>query len=455
MKTKIILKDIFIVVLVLLALGFLLNRHCSLIKGGASAKAQGTYFCPMHPSFTSEKPGACMVCGMELVKKKTSHQEAATPSQTSGLAPEKTLSEVCIEHNCTMKNCTMHVRANLKPGERIICPICGEVISTATGKVVEVAQPVKAAPAATTRKLLYYRNPMNPEVTSPTPMKDSMGMDYVPVYASAAGAGAQGVYISQEKQQLIGVKTEAVAKRHMTKIIRAFSKVAYDPDLYVAQEEYLQALKTVNATKNSVLASVTQQSDELLKAAEKKLQLLGMSPAEIEQLAQQGAAQENLYLPAGQNSIWVYVSVYEYEIGLVKIGSAVGIESVAYPGEVFKGKVVSINPVLDPATRTNQVRVEIENPEGKLKPEMFANAQIDVDLGDKLAVPESAVLDTGIRRIVYLSLPGDILESREVTLGQKAEGYYEVLSGLNEGDIVVTSGNFLVDSESKLKAAQK
>jgi Cu(I)/Ag(I) efflux system membrane fusion protein len=244
--------------------------------------------------------------------------------------------------------------------------------------------------------------------------------------------------ISPEKQQLIGIKTEAVTKRHLTKVVRAYGKIAYDPELYVAQEEYLQALKMVNATRNSVLASVTEQSDALLKAAEKKLQLLGMGKSEIEELATKGLAQENLYLPGEENSVWLYVYVYEYEIGLVKAGAPVEAESVAYPGEIFKGKVVSLNPILDPASRTNQVRVELLNPGGKLKPEMFVNARIEVDLGEKLSVPESAVLDTGVRKIVYLSKEGDVLESQEVTLGQKAEGYYETLGGLNEGDIVVT-----------------
>ncbi|MDD5174649.1 MAG: efflux RND transporter periplasmic adaptor subunit, partial [Candidatus Omnitrophica bacterium] len=147
------------------------------------------------------------------------------------------------------------------------------------------------------------------------------------------------------------------------------------------------------------------------------------------------------------------ISVYEYEISFIKIGDSVDIEAVAYPGEEFTGKVVSINPVLDSNTRTNQMRVEVVNTGDKLKPEMFINAKIKVSLGKKLAVPETAIMDTGLRKIVYLSREGDILESHEVVLGQKAEGYYEVLNGLREGDIVVTSGNFLVDSESRLKSA--
>jgi Cu(I)/Ag(I) efflux system membrane fusion protein len=177
-----------------------------------------------------------------------------------------------------------------------------------------------------------------------------------------------------------------------------------------------------------------------------------MSNDQIQELANQGKPQQNLYLPLDAETVWVYITIFEYEIGLIKEGLPVKIEAVAFPGEVFEGKIVAITPVLDSMTRSIKVRAEVNNPDHKLKPEMFVNAKILVDLGERLAVPDSAVLDTGVRKIVYLSKEGGILESREVTLGQKAQGYYEVLDGLKEGDMVVTSGNFLVDSESKLKA---
>lgn len=375
-------------------------------------------------------------------------------------APEKTIEEVCVEHKCTMNGCTMDVKAHVKPGERIVCPVCGEVISTTSGKVVEIAkQPaaqeqgaVKAA-AGKIRKLLYYRNPMNPEVTSPVPMKDSMGMDYVPVYEepSAPTAGPT-VMISPEKQQLIGVKTETVEKRTLDKVIRASGKIAYDPELAVTQEEFIQALAAQDNVKDSPLQDVIDRAKSMTEAARNKLKLLGMNDSEIAELEKTRIAQTNLYLPKSGESVWAYIDIYEYEIGAVKTGDMVEIEAISYPGETFTGKVKSINPVLNPVTRTNQVRVEVENKDGRLKPEMFVNAKIRIALGEKLAVPEAAVLDTGLRKIVYLSKPDGVLESREVALGQKADGYYEVLDGLAEGDVVVTSGNFLVDSESKLKS---
>lgn len=399
---------------------------------GAVSQNKVAYHCPMHPAYTSDKPGDCPICGMKLVK-------------TENNPSDKTLEEVCVTHKCTMKNCPMTIKANIKPGERLVCPICGEVIATTSGKVVGKKE----------RKLLYYRNPMNPQATSPVPMKDSMGMDYIPVYeeeASTATGGGPTVTISPERQQMIGVKTEPVKIMDLTKVVRVSGKIAYDPELAVTQEEFIQALNAEGNVKDSPLQDVIDRAKRLTEAARNKLKLLGMSDDQISVLEKTRKSETNLYLPAKGENVWAYINVYEYEIGFIKVDDSVDIEAVAYPGEKFAGKIVSINPVLDPTTRTNQVRVEVPNPDNKLKPEMFVNALIKESLGSKLAVPETAVLDTGLRKIVYLSEENDVLESREVTLGQKAENYYEVLSGLKEGDVVVTSGNFLVDSESKLKS---
>ena len=451
----------------------------SLAGCGRGADAEkAVYYCPMHPTYTSDRPGDCPICNMKLVKRE---KESPGPRPTDGQAglpdrqvdtgqgtagggnaapvPEKTLHEVCVEHRCTMKGCPMMVRTDLKPGERLLCPVCGEVISMANGKVVEIAQPSHVAPAAAAPapvkgKILYYRNPMNPEVTSPVPMKDPMGMDYIPVYEEAPGAQAgAGIYIPEEKQQLIGVRIEPVKKRRLEKIVRATGKIAYDPELFVVQEEFIQAVENQERLKNSPVSDVMDRAKSMTDAARRKLKLLGMSDDQVARLETTRKADRSLYLPGKGEGVWAYLWINEYEIGLVKVGDAVEIAAVAYPGEKFDGKVVAINPVLDPATRANQVRVEVPNRGDYLKPEMFVNAAIHVELGEKLAVPESAVLDTGIRKIVYLSRPGGFLESREVKLGRKAEGYYEVLEGLSEGDSVVSSGNFLVDSESRLKSA--
>ncbi len=456
MKKEVIMKTfrnrlLIIAAIMFIGAGFVLVSCWRSGDRGAVSQGKVTYHCPMHPTYTSDKPGDCAICGMKLVK-----QEMNMPAQSN----EKTLEEVCVTHKCTMKNCPMSIKAHIKPGERLICPVCGEVIATTSGKVVEIPGDKTPQGSASTRgknvrKLLYYRNPMNPQATSPVPMKDSMGMDYVPVYeeeAPTATYGGPTVTISPERQQMIGVKTEPVKVMDLTKVVRVSGKIAYDPELAVTQEEFVQALNAQDNVKDSPLQDVIDRAKSLTEAARNKLKLLGMSDDQISILERTRKSETNLYLPGKGENVWAYINVYEYEIGFIKVGDSVDIEAVAYPGEKFTGKVVSISPVLDPNTRTNQVRVEVPNPDSKLKPEMFVNALIKESLGQKLAVPEAAVLDTGLRKIVYLSEENNVLESREVTLGQKAENYYEVLSGLKEGDVVVTSGNFLVDSESKLKA---
>jgi len=441
------------------------------ISGCGDHSGKGTYYCPMHPTYTSDKPGDCPICNMKLVRREKAvhgpqsivHGPQPTIHGPTGTMPmparEKTLAEVCIEHHCTMKNCPMMLRAHLLPGEKVKCPVCGEWITTASGKLIEVARtpPIGTAQPEgrkKERKILYYRNPMDPQVTSPVPMKDSMGMDYVPVYEEAqAGAAQPGVYISPEKQKLIGVATVEVKKIPLTKTVRASGKIAYDPELYVTEEEFIQALNNEDTLKDSPSKDVVERARSLTEAARRKLNLLGMNEQQIAQLEKTRRADRSLYLPLKGEDVWAYFAIYEYEIGLIKVGLPVEISATAYPGEKFHGEVASVNPVLDPMTRTNQVRVKAANPEDKLKPEMFVTAEIKVALGNKLAVPYSAVLDTGLRKIVYLAKGEGMLESQEINVGQKAEGYYEVLDGLHAGDVVVTSGNFLIDSESSLKSA--
>jgi len=342
----------------------------------------------------------------------------------------------------------------------ILCPIA--VLAVLMTGFVLGSMHKNEGQGAAARKILYYRNAMNPQITSPVPKKDEMGMDYAPVYAVPAGRqeeegqgagipGAAQLSINPQQQQLLGIQTEKIQKRPLTKQILTVGMVAYDPDLYVAQEEYLQALKTANNTQNSVLTSVSAQSKALLEAAQKKLLLLGMSKEEIDALAKAGKPQENLYLPGAADKVWAYMPIYEYEIGFIKEGMPVEIESVAFPGEVFQGKIIAITPVLDASTRSAQIRTEIDNPQAKLKPQMYVNGKIEAGLGEKLAVPEDAVMDTGERQLVFVAKGEGNFEQSEVKLGEKAKGYYEVLSGLEEGEEVVSSGNFFVDSESRLK----
>jgi multidrug efflux pump subunit AcrA (membrane-fusion protein) len=229
--------------------------------------------------------------------------------------------------------------------------------------------------------------------------------------------------------------------------------VAYDPALFTAQQEYLQTFKSSRAIDKNNPSYIEEQSAAFITTMKQKLLSLGMSEPEIAELEKRGKPQQNLYLPSSEDkNVWVYVTIYEYEAQLVKTGTPVEVRAIAYAGELFEGQVISVTPILETATRTLKVRALVDNPQNKLKLEMFVNVVIKYDLGEKLAVPQEAVMHTGIRDIVFVAEPNGFFEPRIVTLGAKAEGYYEVLKGLAENEEVVTSGNFLIDSESKLNA---
>jgi len=273
------------------------------------------------------------------------------------------------------------------------------------------------------------------------------------VYAEETPPTHPGVYISPEKQQLIGVKKGRVEVRPLSGQILTVGRVAYDPTLFVAQQEYLQTLRGQQSAQKANLDYLKGQSQSLLQTMRHKLVLLGMSEAEIQEMEKQGTPEMNLYLPTSEDkNVWVYVTIYEYEAGLVKEGMPIQVDTLAYPGKTFHGRIVSITPLLEAATRTLKARALVENPEGQLKLEMFANVRITYDLGEKLAVPEDAVMRAGTRDLVYVVSPDGYFTPKTVKLGVKAQGYYEVLQGLTANEHVVTSANFLVDSESKLNA---
>jgi Cu(I)/Ag(I) efflux system membrane fusion protein/cobalt-zinc-cadmium efflux system membrane fusion protein len=414
-----------------------------------AAKKPTLYRCPMHPTFTSDKAGSCGICGMDLV-------------------------------------------------------------------AVEAEEQATAAPAAQTaaKKKTMYRSTMSPNEISDKPGKDSMGMEMVPFEVEeAAPSGVSGraaVKISPERQQLIGVRTEALKIQSIHRLIMAVGRIdyaepnislvtlkfegwieklivnstgrlvksgeplleIYSPDLVAAQQEYLLALKAKDIPGYAGLS--------VLSSAREKLKLWDISDQQVENLERTGqfkktltiyapisgfvieknvlAGQkvmpgENLFKIADLSRVWVLGDVYEYELPFVKQGQEAKIILSYFPGETFSGKITYIYPYLNPETRTNKVRIEVGNPEFKLKPEMYANLEIHVDYGMKLAIPADAVLDAGVKNFAFVDKGDGYFEPREVKLGVRGEGVYEVLGGVAEGERVVTSANFLVDSESSLKAA--
>jgi Cu(I)/Ag(I) efflux system membrane fusion protein len=333
--------------------------------------------------------------------------------------------------------CSMHPQiVSDKPGK---CPICGMNLEP-----VEEAQTLPIMGAPKEHKILFYRNPMRADVTSPTPTKDEMGMDYIPVYADElAGAqtevpGHAGFTLSTEREQLIGVTRGKVELRDLNTDIRTVGQVAYDPDLYQTIVEYQQTLHREG------LEAVTG-------AAALRLRQMGLSDEMIKELADPGYDPRSLLLPGKE--VWVYAQLYEYEVDLVQPGQPVSVSAPSVPSRIYTAKVAAVDPILNATTRTARARILVATPDDDLRPGMFVHVNLEIPLGRKLAVPFDAVLDTGENQIVFAVKGAGTFEPRSVKLGRQADGYYEVLSGVEEGEEVVTSANFLIDSESRFRSA--
>ena len=254
----------------------------------------------------------------------------------------------------------------------------------------------------------------------------------------------------------------------------------YSPELVATQEEYLIALKARKELKKSPFPEVAGSGDSLADSARRRLKLWDITDEQIKALEESGQSKKTLtlYSPfsgfvleknankgmnvmpgmalfklADLSVVWLIADIYEYELPFVRVGQQAAVQLSYLPGETFTGKAIYIYPALDPNTRTAKVRFEFPNSQGRLKPEMYANVEIKIRLGQKLTVPEGAVIDTGIRQMVIIDKGSGYFEPREVKVGAKVEDYYEVTKGLKAGERVVTSANFLIDSESKLKEA--
>jgi Cu(I)/Ag(I) efflux system membrane fusion protein len=254
----------------------------------------------------------------------------------------------------------------------------------------------------------------------------------------------------------------------------------YSPELVSTQEEYLLALRAKQDWAKSPFAEVAEGGTLLAESARRRLKLWDISDAQIKALEESREPKKTLtlyspftghvlekmvnrgrfvdagmalYKIADLSVVWLIADIYESELPAIRVGQPASIQMSYYPGEIFSGKAIYVYPYMDAQTRTAKVRYEFANPHGKLKPEMFANVEITVRLGDKLALPEGAVIDTGVRKVVIVDRGSGYFEPREVRLGAKAGDLFEILDGLKAGERVVTSANFLIDSESKLKEA--
>lgn len=321
-------------------------------------------------------------------------------------------------------------------------------------KMQETKQEIKDKEAVSQKKIYYC--PMHPTYTSDKPgdcpicNMTLVAKEEEQIDTEAMPEGA--VKIDSYKQQLIGVKTDKVIYRPLVRTLRTVGRVAFDPELYKSQQEYIEAVKTLDKISASEDKETLKNIQSLVNAAALKLKLSGLSQKQIEDLAKNKENDETLLISSDQTT-WVYATIYEYETDLVKIGQEATIKTISYPDKEFKGKIVSLDPIFDAMTRSIRARIKTDNPDDLLKPNMFVDVEMYSDLGADLAIPKEAIMDTGTRKMVFISLPNGYFKPQEIKIGVSTDEYAQIKEGLKEGDIVVVSGNFLIDSESKLKAA--
>ena len=374
----------------------------------------------------------------------------------------------------------------------------------------EASAPEAAPTAPMDRKIKYYRNPMGLPDTSPTPKKDSMGMNYIPVYEGEDSDDGL-VKLSLGKIQRTGVKSEPAAKRVIRTIIRApgtiqlderrvsvismrsesfVLKVAnvttgshvvkgqplmevYSPAVSSAAAEYLATITSKTTSGDGSYGRGSRQRLMNLEVPEAAIAAIEKSrnvPTSIEWTSpragivlERNAVEGMRVQPGGvlfriadHSEIWALIDVAERDLGAISIGQPATVKARSFPGREFSGKVEVIYPEINKETRTARIRVELPNPDLVLLHDMYVDAEIDTGSGEPvLSVPESAVMDTGSRQAVFVDKGQGRFEPREVKLGHRGSGYVEVRQGITDGEPVVVSANFLIDAESNLKAALK
>lgn len=384
------------------------------------------------------------------------------------------------------------------------------------------AGPASAGSGAYTPEPIFYRHPMTPEITSPVPAKDDMGMDYIPVYADSAvgSAGPPGtVLIDPVTVQSIGVRTASAERRTLSRTIHTLGRVEYDeqritrlhpkvegwidelyvettgeqiaedhillniysPQLVVTQQEYLLALSNRETLSDSSFPDIRRGAEELVESTLTRLRLLDVPEHQIFELTQTGQVQEQLHIHspadgivvnvgaregeyvtpqtelftvADLSHVWVLVDVFEDELPWVRVGDRVRMTVAAAPGTIFEGQLTYIYPYAESRTRTVKARLEFDNPDLLLKPDMFADVTIMASPEvDAVAVPAEAIVRSGIREQVFVVREPGKFEPRDVRPGVSSEGWTQILEGIEAGEQVVVSAQFLIDSESKLREA--
>jgi Cu(I)/Ag(I) efflux system membrane fusion protein len=530
----------------LAALAVALLAAVLLTACGGAAKPGVRYQCPMHPTFITDKRGDCPICGMRLVPVEERTAPTTTPAYVCPMHPEVTSDRPGRCSQCGMRlvpagstgdypkqhktyACPMHPEfVTDDPDER--CPKCGMSVverpARGQGSAATAVRPGAEQASPGGRTILFYRNPMNPTVTSPVPMKDEMGMDYVPVFGDEVAqklgpvvSGLAPVQLTEEGIRLAGVRTATAVEGLLARTIRTVGTVTadetrihhfhtrvsgwveklyvnftgqlvrqgqpvvsiYSPELLASQEEFLRARAAAAQFAASELPEVRKGGEELLSAARRRLLLFDVPEEFVAELERTGTPQRTVTLLAhgsgyvtskgifeGQqvepgmmdlftisdlSHVWIDADFYEYEASLLRLGQEARLTLPYDPAVRLTGRIAYIYPTLDPETRTLKVRFDFANPDLKLKPGMFANVGLDTGGAQGVIIEDSAIIDTGERQVVFVSLGGGRFEPRQVRASVRSEGKALVVTGVAAGEQVVVRANFLLDSESQLRAA--
>jgi len=383
------------------------DRKDTIVGEGTADSQSGYYTCPMHPSVISDKPGSCPVCGMTLVRKAGTPQASA---EDIGVIASVSLSQA------------QRVIANVATTPAVRRSIDKEI--SAVG-VVDYAEPLRTKVAA------------------------RFGGRIEKLYVDYTGTKVK------KGQPLFAL---------------------YSPDLYSAEREFVLALNAMDTPG----ADANPDRKAMVDAARDRLSIhFGLTGGQVARIERTRTVDQTitfyspisgtvldkevlegqyigegtvLYDLADLSRVWIYLDVYEKDVRFIRIDHPVRIRAESYPGEVFRGRVTFIDPVINPETRTVRVRTESDNASGKLKPQMYVRAEIHVPAAESIVIPASAIMYTGKRKIVWVEVKENTFEPRDVRVGITAGPMVEILEGLHEGEQVVASGGYLIESESQLRA---